>query len=150
MRKVEVINIEKEVDYDLSSLFEQYTLYSRMESEAKKKKEAIKKILADKFTEKDSLGNYWINTESGRFKKALKISREINPIMADPILKRLHIYDKVVNFVPEYDLDMLTNYIKDGTINKEDLTKMFKEKESYAIYAVEKEKAQEEEIPQSY
>lgn len=144
MRKVEVINIEKEPEYNLGDLFEQFTMYSRMESEAKKKKDIIKKLLADKFTEKDCLGNYWINTDKGRFKKALRISKEINPIMADPILKRLHIYDKIVNFVPEYDLDMLTNYIKDGTIGKEDLSRMFKDKESYAIYAVEKEEAQEE------
>ena len=41
-------------------------------------------------------------------------------------------------------MDMLTNYIKDGTIGKEDLSRMFKDKESYAIYAVEKEEAQEE------
>lgn len=146
MKKIDVVVVEEEKKIDLDTLYDEYVMYTKTISMAEKRRKEIKELLKDKFVNRDGSGNYWIETSNGNFKNALRITKEIDPIMADPILKRLHIYDKVVTFVPQYDLNVLTNYIKDGTINKEDLNKMFKQKESYALYAVEKAETQEEEI----
>ena len=64
--------------------------------------------------------------------------------MADPILKRLMLYDKVVTFEPVYDMDVIKEYFADGTISSDLMEKMFKTEVSYAI-RTEEAKTQEEE-----
>ena len=70
-------------------------------------------------------------------------------MFADPILRRLGLYDKVVSFEPVYDVEVLQNYIADGTVSENEVSKIFKVTESYAVRAEStKEKAEktEEEI----
>lgn len=129
---VEVVASEK---LSLDELYEQYTTYTKMESELKKKKAKLKEQIDAYFEEQgkqDTVGNYWLETERGNFKKEIRTQQVLNPTYADPILRRLMIFDKVVTYEPVYDLDIIKNYIADGTITSDLVDKMFETKVSYA------------------
>lgn len=129
---VEVVASEK---LSLDELYEQYTTYTKMESELKKKKAKLKEQIDAYFEEQgkqDNAGNYWLETERGNFKKEIRTQQVLNPTYADPILRRLMIFDKVVTYEPVYDLDIIKNYIADGTITSDLVDKMFETKVSYA------------------
>ncbi len=129
---VEVVASEK---LSLDELYEQYTTYTKMESELKKKKANLKEQIDAYFEEQgkqDNVGNYWLETERGNFKKEIRTQQVLNPTYADPILRRLMIFDKVVTYEPVYDLDIIKNYIADGTITSDLVDKMFETKVSYA------------------
>lgn len=129
---VEVVASEK---LSLDELYEQYTTYTKMESELKKKKAKLKEQIDAYFEEQgkqDNAGNYWLETEGGNFKKEIRTQQVLNPTYADPILRRLMIFDKVVTYEPVYDLDIIKNYIADGTITSDLVDKMFETKVSYA------------------
>lgn len=129
---VEVVASEK---LSLDELYEQYTTYTKMESELKKKKAKLKEQIDAYFEEQgkqDNVGNYWLETERGNFKKEIRTQQVLNPTYADPILRRLMIFDKVVTYEPVYDLDIIKNYIADGTITSDLVDKMFETKVSYA------------------
>ena len=140
---IEVVEPQEE---DLGTLFEQYNIYTKMESDLKKKKASIKEKLKNYFDSsglKDDYGNIWLSTPNGRFKKEIRRKLTIDPMFADPILKRLDIFEKVVTYEPVYDVEVLQNYIADGTLTEEDVAKIFKTEESYAI-KTETEKKKEE------
>lgn len=144
MKEKELIDVVEEPLQDLNTLYEEYSTYVKMETELRKKKDKIKMQLKEYFdkAEKDNAGNFWLEAGNGRFKKELRQKMSLNPIFADPILKRLGLYEKVVSYEPVYDVDMIQNYISDGTIIDEDVNKMFEVEESYVIKA---EKAQKKE-----
>lgn len=141
-----------ESNESLEDLYEQYVTYTKMESELKKKKAVIKEKLSKFFDSdgsSDDFGNVWLQTDKGRFKKEIRRKYAIDPMFADPILRRLGLYDKVVSFEPVYDVEVLQNYIADGTVSENEVSKIFKVTESYAVRAEStKEKAEktEEEI----
>ena len=141
-----------ESNESLEDLYEQYVTYTKMESELKKKKAVIKEKLSKFFDSdgsSDDFGNVWLQTDKGRFKKETRRKYTIDPMFADPILRRLGLYDKVVSFEPVYDVEVLQNYIADGTVSENEVSKIFKVTESYAVRAEStKEKAEktEEEI----
>lgn len=129
---VEVVASEK---LSLDELYEQYTTYTKMESELKKKKAKLKEQIDAYFEEQgkqDNVGNYWLETQGGSFKKEIRTQQVLNSTYADPILRRLMIFDKVVTYEPVYDLDVIKNYIADGTITSDLVDKMFETKVSYA------------------
>lgn len=136
----------------LEDLYEQYVTYTKMESDLKKKKAVIKEKLSKFFDSdgsSDDFGNIWLQTDKGRFKKEIRRKYAIDPMFADPILRRLGLYNKVVSFEPVYDVEVLQNYIADGTVSENEVSKIFKVTESYAVRAESiKEKAEktEEEI----
>ena len=138
--------MEDETEVDLSALYDQYTMCTKIEREAKKQKEQIKKQIAEFFKdgEEDGFGNVRLFTAKGAFKKEVRKTVTLDPIMADPILKRLMLYDKVVTFEPVYDMDVIKEYFADGTISSDLMEKMFKTEVSYAI-RTEEAKTQEEE-----
>ena len=144
--------VEPQEEEDLGTLFEQYNIYTKMESDLKKKKAVIKEKLSKFFDSdgsSDDYGNIWLQTDEGRFKKEIRRKYTIDPMFADPILRRLGLYDKVVSFEPVYDVEVLQNYIADGTVSENEVSKIFKVTESYAVRAEStKEKAEktEEEI----
>lgn len=137
--------VEEEKDIDLDTLYDQYAMCTKVEREAKKEKDRIKKQIADFFAngEEDSFGNIRLFTSKGAFKKEIRKTVTLDPILADPILKRLMIYDKVVTFEPVYDIDVIKEYFADGTISSELMDKMFKTEVNYAI-RTEEAKTQEE------
>lgn len=154
MKEKQFIEVVEPQEEDLDTLYEQYVIYTKMESDLKKKKASIKEKLSSFFDNEgcsDDFGNVWLQTKSGRFKKEIRKKYSIDPIFADPILRRLGLYDKVVSFEPVYDVDVLQNYIADGTVSEDEVSKMFKVTESYAVRAeTVKEKAEEtqEKIPE--
>lgn len=130
------VDVVPEQEVDLDTLFEQYSTYSKMESEAKKRKEEIKKQLEKHFEEKantDSVGNCWLETTNGYFKKEIRKREVLNSDLVDPILRRLMIFDKVVTYEPVYDLDKIKGYIADGTISDDIKDRLFNTEVSYAI-----------------
>ena len=141
-----------ESNESLEDLYEQYVTYTKMESDLKKKKAVIKEKLSKFFDSEgssDDFGNVWLQTDKGRFNKEIRRKYTIDPMFADPILRRLGLYDKVVSFEPVYDVEVLQNYIADGTVSENEVSKIFKVTESYAVRAEStKEKAEktEEEI----
>ena len=141
-----------ESNESLEDLYEQYVTYTKMESELKKKKAVIKEKLSKFFDSdgsSDDFGNVWLQTDKGRFKKEIRRKYTIDLMFGDPILRRLGLYDKVVSFEPVYDVEVLQNYIADGTVSENEVSKIFKVTESYAVRAEStKEKAEktEEEI----
>lgn len=145
MKEKEVIDVVEEPLQDLSVLYEEYSTYVKMETELKKKKDKIKQQLAEYFSKanKDNAGNFWLDAGEGRFKKELRQKLNLNSILADPILKRLGLYEKVVSYEPVYDIDMIQNYISDGTITDEMVDKMFEVEESYVIKAEKARKKEE-------
>lgn len=153
MKEKQFIEVEN-TNESLDDLYEQYVIYTKMESDLKKKKASIKEKLSSFFDNEgcsDDFGNVWLQTRNGRFKKEIRKKYSIDPIFADPILRRLGLYDKVVTFEPVYDVDVLQNYIADGTVSEDEVSKMFKVTESYAVRAeTSKEKAEEtqEKIPE--
>ena len=152
MKEKQFIEVVEPQEEDLGTLFEQYNIYTKMESDLKKKKASIKEKLKNYFDSsglKDDYGNIWLSTPNGRFKKEIRRKLTIDPMFADPILRRLGLYDKVVSFEPVYDVEVLQNYIADGTVSENEVSKIFKVTESYAVRAEStKEKAEktEEEI----
>lgn len=137
MKEKEFIEVV-ENNESLDDLYEQYIVYTKMESDLKKKKAIIKEKLSKYFDldgSRDDFGNIWLDTSKGRFKKEIRRKYSVDPIFADPILKRLGLYDKVVSFEPVYDVDVLQNYIADGTISDSDVSKLFKVTDSYAVRA---------------
>lgn len=152
MKEKQFVEVGMDTDEDLDTLYEQYVIYTKMESDLKKKKAAIKEKLSNLFDSEgcsDDFGNVWLQTRKGRFKKEVRKKYTIDPVFADPILKRLGLYDKVVSFEPVYDIDILQNYVADGTVSENEVSKIFKVTESYAVRAEStKEKAEktEEEI----
>lgn len=154
MKEKQFIEVVEPQEEDLDTLYEQYVIYTKMESDLKKKKASIKEKLSSFFDNEgcsDDFGNVWLQTKNGRFKKEIRKKYSIDPIFADPILRRLGLYDKVVSFEPVYDVDVLQNYIADGTVSEDEVSKMFKVTESYAVRAeTVKEKAEEtqEKIPE--
>ena len=152
MKEKQFIEVVEPQEEDLGTLFEQYVTYTKMESELKKKKAVIKEKLSKFFDSdgsSDDFGNVWLQTDKGRFKKEIRRKYTIDPMFADPILRRLGLYDKVVSFEPVYDVEVLQNYIADGTVSENEVSKIFKVTESYAVRAEStKEKAEktEEEI----
>lgn len=130
---------------DLNDLYEQYSMYTKLQSDIKKKKDELKKQLERHFElgEKDNCGNTWLYADKGAFKKEMRRKLTINPTFADPIFRRLMIFDKIVSYEPVYDLDVLQGYIADGTITDDLVNKIFEVEESYAIKA---EKKKEEEV----
>ena len=148
MKEKVVVDIVDEDNISLDVLYEQYNMCTKVEKEAKKQKEVIKKQIADFFDnegEKDDFGNVRLFTGKGAFKKEIRKTVTLDPIFADPILKRLMIYDKVVTFEPVYDMDVIKEYFADGTISSELMEKMFKTEVSYALRTEEKAKTQKEE-----
>lgn len=141
----EVLVAKEELDID--SLYQEYVTYSKVISDAKKKREHIKGLLSEQFDSplayKDAFGNYYLPSSFGSFKKEVRKKVVVNPTFADPILKRLKIFDEVVSYEPVYDLEMIQNYIADGTITKEDVDRIFNVEVSYAV-KTEKKKTQEE------
>lgn len=149
MKEKQFVEVGMDTDEDLDTLYEQYVIYTKMESDLKKKKAVIKEKLSSFFESEgnsDNFGNIWLQTKNGRFKKEVRKKYTIDPVFADPILRRLGLYDKVVSFEPVYDVDVLQNYIADGTVSESEVSKMFKVTESYAVRAeTVKEKAEETE-----
>ncbi len=148
MKEKTFVEVESSNLLDLDSLYEQYALYTKMESDLRKKKKELKVQLEQYFeteSTEDELGNFWLKTSQGKFKREVRNKLELEPMYADPILKRLNLYDKVVSYEPVYDLDMIKNYIADGSISDEEVSKMFKKEVSYAL-RVEQKKEEETEI----
>lgn len=143
MKEKKLVEIAPEEKLSLDELYEQYTTYTKMESELKKKKEKLKKQIDEYFEaqgEQDIAGNYWLETSKGSFKREIRTQQVLNPTYADPILRRLMLFDKVVTYEPVYDLDKIKNYIADGTISSELVDKIFETKVSYATKAQAKKK----------
>lgn len=137
---------QKEItEAELGGLFEQYKMYSKLASDAKKQMTKLKAQIEELFKDKeaDALGNFWVDTGNGLFKKEIRRKVTIDPMMADPILKRLNLFDKVVTYEPVYDLDLLNELIADGSLDEKLIEKMFKTEVSYAIKAQEKKKEQQ-------
>lgn len=147
MKEKVFVDFEEEQKVDVDDLYERYVMYSKVEREAKKEKAKIKSQLEAFMNqgEEDNFGNVRVFTSQGAFKKEIRKSITIDPIFADPILKRLMLYDKVVSFEPVYDVDVIKAYFADGTISSDLMEKMFKTEVSYAIRAEEKAKTQEAE-----
>ena len=152
MKEKQFIEVVEPQEEDLGTLFEQYVTYTKMESDLKKKKAVIKEKLSKFFDSdgnSDDLGNVWLQTDKGRVKKEIRRKYTIDPMFADPTLRRWGLYDTVVSFEPVYDVEVLQNYIADGTVSENEVSKIFKVTESYAVRAEStKEKAEktEEEI----
>lgn len=135
MKEKELVEVCTDEKLSLDELYEQYTTYTKMESELKKKKALLKEQIDEYFESQgveDIAGNYWLTTKNGSFKREARTSQVLNPAYADPILRRLMIFDKVVTYEPVYDLDVIKNYIADGTITSDLVDKMFETKVSYA------------------
>lgn len=147
MKEKEFVCDVNEPTKDLQTLYSEYATYTKMESDLKKRKAEIKKDLEEYFEqgEQDNLGNVWLNAGEGMFKKEVRKKIVINPIFADPILKRLNLYDEVVTFEPVYDLEVIKSYIADGTITDDLVEKMFTTEVSYAIRTQEAKVQEEEE-----
>lgn len=138
MKEKELVDVVPEEKLSLDELYEQYVTYTKMESELKKKKDRLKKQLEEYFDtegKQDIAGNYWLDTSKGSFKKEIRTKQVLNPTYADPILRRLMLFDKVVTYEPVYDLDKIKNYIADGTITSDLVDKLFDTEVSYATKA---------------
>ena len=60
-----------------TELYDAYALFSKVENDDKKKKAEIKKQLDEYFDTqgvKDTMGNVWLNTPNGSFKKQQRVS----------------------------------------------------------------------------
>ena len=137
-----LVDVVEETLPDLDDLYEQYEMYTKLQSDIKKKKDEIKRQLERyfEFGARDNSGNTWVYAEKGSFKKEVRKKLVLNPTFADPILRRLMIFDKCVSYEPVYDLDVIQGYIADGTITDDLVNKMFNTEESYAIKAEKKKK----------
>lgn len=133
---------KKVTDAELGGLFEQYKMYSKLASDARKQmaklKEKIETLFAD--SQPDAFGNMWVDTGNGYFKKEIRKKVTIDPLMADPILKNRGLFDKVVSYEPVYDLDLLNELVADGSLDEETIQKMFTTEVSYALKTQEKKK----------
>lgn len=138
------VDIEKKElnEAEIGGLFEQYKMYSKLASDARKQMSKLKEQIDALFVgkEADNFGNFWIDTGNGFFKKEIRRKVTIDPMMADPILKRLNLFDKVVTYEPVYDLDLLNSYVADGSLDEDLIQKMFKTEVSYALKTQEKKK----------
>lgn len=141
---VDVEQKKELTDAELGGLFEQYKMYSKLASDARKQMNKLKSQIEDLFqnVEADSVGNFWVDTGNGFFKKEIRRKVTIDPLMADPILKNRGLFDKVVSYEPVYDLDLLNELIADGTLDEDVIQKMFKTEVSYALKTQDK-KAEE-------
>ena len=146
MKEKIMVDVVEEESFDLNALYDQYNMCTKIEREAKKQKQKIKEQLDAFFAEgeQDNFGNTRLFTSKGAFKKEIRKTITLDPTFADPILKRLMLYDKVVTFEPVYDIDVIKEYFADGTISSELMEKMFKTEVSYAI-RTEEAKTQEAE-----
>ena len=130
----------------LTELYDAYTLFSKVENDAKKKKAEIKKQLDEYFDTqgvKDTMGNVWLNTPNGCFKKQQRVSIGINEELATQVLRRLDVFDKVVSYEPVFDVDAIQGFIADGVISDEDMNKIFERKITYALTTQKGKKAEE-------
>lgn len=121
---------------DLNYLYEQYNLYNKVESDAKKKKNEIKEKIKDLFDEqgfRDDYGNFYLKANDGYFKREIRKKLDLNTDNIDNELKKLLIYDEVVTFEPKYNIELLKEYIDKGLIPQESYSNLFKEVSSYAI-----------------
>ena len=152
--KLNIPNREKQIvdlnefpkETTLTELYDAYALFSKVENDAKKKKAAIKKELDEYFNTqgvKDNLGNIWLNTPNGSFKKQQRVSLGINEELATQVLRRLDLYDKVVSYEPVFDVDAIQGLIADGVISDEDMDKIFERKITYALTTQKGKKAEE-------
>ena len=130
----------------LTELYDAYALFSKVENDAKKKKAEIKKQLDEYFDTqgvKDTMGNVWLNTPNGSFKKQQRVSLGINEELATQVLRRLDLFDKVVSYEPVFDVDAIQGFIADGIISDEDMNKIFERKITYALTTQKGKKAEE-------
>ena len=68
MKEKQFIEVVEPQEEDLGTLFEQYNIYTKMESDLKKKKASIKEKLKNYFDSsglKDDYGNIWLSTPNG-------------------------------------------------------------------------------------
>mgnify|MGYP006956013835 CR=1 FL=1 len=145
-KEKEVVDLNAPDTTSLQELYDAYTLYTKVESDAKKKKAEIKKQLEEYFESKgvkDSVGNIWLDTPSGSFKKQQRVTVDVNEELASQVLKRLDLYDKVVSYEPVFDVDVIQGFIADGVISDEDANKIFERKITYALTTQKKKKAEE-------
>ena len=64
MKEKQFIEVVEPQEEDLGTLFEQYNIYTKMESDLKKKKASIKEKLKNYFDSsglKDDYGNIWLS-----------------------------------------------------------------------------------------
>lgn len=135
--QVNVIDFSEEVKSDSSfqELAKEYRLMRDTKSRAEKRMKELQEQLneyLDKHGKKGSNGAIFLPIEQDVYyvrKPSHKL--EINPIMADSILRNYGYLNEVLKYEPQYDMAVLDRLISEGHIPMEDVKRMFKDRVSY-------------------